>query len=157
MFEMLKDIAALSEKLDDSVSYAIEELTFLSAESAVDLVKVPENLEKCLTGSISIETVSAVYTMELLAERDFLGSIYTDIMVPGTDSEKKKDMDIDIVLELLNTITGNFMRKTEMLIGPFTIGIPKCEPGNLINANAFIIKKYLVDDKNLVIVAITKV
>jgi CheY-specific phosphatase CheX len=66
-------------------------------------------------------------------------------------------MYIDVILELLNTITGNLMRRMEMLTGPFTIGIPEYKIGNETNDNALIVKKYVVDEKNLIKVAITKI
>ena len=160
MFKSLDEISAIAEKLNDSVSYAIEELTFLSVENGalVDCSEkdTVENTSECVKGSISVKTVSVMYSIELIAAKKFLEGICENMVVPGTDSEAKKDMYIDILLELLNTIVGNLMRKMEMVVGPFTIGIPLHEDEISINESAFVVKKYLVDDNNMITVAITK-
>lgn len=162
MFKTLNEIeiATLSEKLDDSVSHAVEETTFLSVEDTLavsDDLNFLETASEYITGNISIKTAPAIYSMELIAAKEFLKNISADIIVPGTDSEGNNNMYIDVILELLNTITGNLMRRMEMLTGPFTIGIPEYKIGNETNDNALIVKKYVVDEKNLIKVAITKI
>ena len=156
MFKTLDEIATLSQKLYDSASQTIETVSFMSVEIADDDRKSPAAVEY-INGSILIKTAPAIYNMELLVPQEFLENISQNLAVPGTDSEAKGYMVIDIVLELLNTVAGSLMRSTEMLVGPFILEIPEFEIGKPISRNAFCIKKYLVDDKHLITVAITKI
>lgn len=157
MIETLDKIPTLSEELYNSVSSAIETITFLSVESPTENDKEPEQNGEYINGSILIKTVPAIYSMELLVPQAFLENIASDIAVPGTEAEEASSIVIDILLELINTISGSLMRNYEALTGLFTLEIPEFEIGKKLSDTAFITQKYIVDDNYRISLAITKI
>jgi len=158
MFKTLDEVDKLSGIIYNSVSNAIETITFISVnDEKDDTVAVSQDIGEYVTGSILIKTAPAIYSMELLIPQDFLEKISADIIVPGTKSEVESSIVIDIAMELLNTIAGSLMRNVEMQVGPFVLEIPEFEIGKPISTRAFIVKRYTAAGNYTITVAITKI
>jgi len=115
------------------------------------------NNTEYVNGSILIKTAPAIYSFEITAPEALLESISTNITVPGTESATEGGIVIDVLLELVNTISGSLMRSLEPLAGAFTLEIPEFEIGKPVCKDAFIVKEYKVDDIHRIMVAITKI
>lgn len=157
MIKTLDEIPALSEELYNTVSSAIETITFLPVEMLRDTNNSPEKKGEYINGSILIKTAPAMYSLEMLVSQDFLENVSVDIAVSGTGAEEASNIVIDVLLELVNTISGSLMRTMEALTGPFTIEIPEFEVGTKLSKTAFIKQKYIVDNNYRISVAITKI
>jgi hypothetical protein len=156
MFKTLDEIPTLSQELCRGVSSAIETIVFLSVEE-YGKDENDTNNNEYVNGSILIKTEPAIYSFEITAPEALLESISTNITVPGTESESEGGIVIDVLLELVNTISGSLMRSLEPLTGAFTLEIPEFEIGKPISQDAFIVEKYKVDDTYKITVAITKI
>jgi len=156
MAKTLDEIPALSQELSRWVSSAIETIVFLSVEEYNE-GESDVNSHEYVNGSILIKTAPAIYSFEISAPGALLESISTNITVPGTKSEAEGGIVIDVLLELVNTIAGSLMRNLEPLTGAFTLEIPEFEIGKPVSKDAFIVKKYKVDDTHRITVAITKI
>jgi len=156
MAKTLDEIPSLSQELSHWVSSAIETIVFLSVEEYGEGENGAEGVEY-VNGSILIKTAPAIYSLEISAPEALLESVSTNITVPGTESETEGGIVIDVLLELVNTISGSLMRSLEPSAGAFTLEIPEFEIGKPVSKNAFIVKKYKVDDVHKITVAITKI
>ena len=157
MLKTLDEIAALSEELYNSVSSAIETITFLSVDNPENVGIKPAEGKEYINGHILIKTLHAMYYLEMLVPQEFLETISADIAVPGTEAEDANNIVIDVLLELVNTISGSLMRTMEAQTGAFTLEIPEFDIGKPLNENAFITKRYIADDNYWISVAITKI
>jgi hypothetical protein len=157
MQKTLDEISTLNEKLYDSLSAALENIAFVTVERC-DGTK---GYDKCggedINGSILIKTAPAIYSLELSFQQVFLEKISADITVPGTQSESEGNIVIDILLELVNTVSGSLMREMEPITGTFTLEIPEFEIGNSLHSGAFITERYIIDDNYPITLAIRKI
>jgi len=157
MIKTLDEIPALSEELYNSVSSAVETITFLSVEMPENVVNKPDESGEYIHGSILIKTTPAIYCLELLFPQELLENISNDLTVPGTESEAAGSIVIDVLLELANTIAGSLMRTMEALTGTFALEIPEFEIDKPLSNTAFITQKYIADSNYWISVAITKI
>jgi len=158
MAKTLDEIPALSQELCRWVSSAIETVVFLSVDEYGEEESGAKGAgSEYVNGSILIKTAPAIYSLEISAPEVLLESVSTNITVPGTESEAAGGIVIDVLLELVNTISGSLMRSLEPLTGAFTLEIPEFEIGKPVCKDAFIVKKYKVDDIYKITVAITKI
>ena len=157
MVKTLDEIPELAEELYSSVASSIETITFLSVENPDDVENKPEESGEYINGSILIKTAPAMYSMELFVPQQLLENISADITVPGTESEAAGSIVIDVLLELVNTISGCLMRTMEPQTGAYTLEIPEFEIGKPLSSSAFITQKYIADSSFWISVAITKI
>ncbi len=144
------------EQLLQAAQNTFETLTFASVEIAdVNGIEHPP-LSNLLHSSIDITCMksSSTYKMELVISTDYLrtliSAINPDLENPDTD------VHIDLLGELINTLSGNFMLQIESLIGDFKLGLPVSQEGKNLSEHAIISGTYVVDDFHPIYLGIFK-
>lgn len=143
------------EQLLIAAQKTFETITFASVENSEEYGdEIPHPPAKDLFhSSIDIKMDSGeCFRMELALSTHYVKSLVLSVN-PGIKIVDHGYL-IDLIGELINTLSGSFMLQIESLTGDFKLGLPVSQEGIGLSENAMVKEIYIIDDVNPLYVGI---